>query len=431
MRFLLAAHPTVGHTNALRTIGRRLLQRGHAVAFATTVTKAPPRWVPFPDVMRTAAEIPTSLVADGFHLVPLQPSLWALRHAVLAPMSRGYDELRHAVGMFGTTMVSDARTLAAAIDAFGADVVVGDFLLFGAFLAAKLQDRPFAAFFHSALPFPAPGRAPFGSGLPNDAPRDADWEAAERSLASLSALAHEKMCGACRRLGVAPPGHEVLERPYSDDLNLLATTRDLEPGLREMPANAHFVGPCLEGRDEDAGHPVFAALRGPGTRVYVSMGTVFNTNPRIFEAILRGLDRPGVRVVVSAGAAFEALSRRPPTSNAAFFPRVPQLGVLREVDVVVGHGGNNTTMETFAAGKPLVVVPFGGDQLQNARRVESLGAGVAVLPAELGPARIGAAFERALGCRERAREIGASLVGVDGTGASVRLLEGLGAAGGG
>jgi UDP:flavonoid glycosyltransferase YjiC (YdhE family) len=133
-----------------------------------------------------------------------------------------------------------------------------------------------------------------------------------------------------------------------------------------------------------------------------------------------------LRVVVSAGNAFDALRRRPPSSNAALFPRVPQLGVLRAVDVVVSHGGNNTTLEALAAGKPLVVVPFGGDQVQNARRVETLGVGVALSPDRLDERSVAAALDRALSCRERAAVIGRSLAGVDGTAASVALLEALG-----
>jgi len=126
MRVLFAAHPSVGHTNALRAVGRRLRERGHAVAFATTIVKAPPRWLPLPEVMRTASEIPAALERDGFELVPLTTSARSLGHAVMVPLSRGYAEMRHALGMFGADMVRQARDVALAIDRFGADVVVGD-----------------------------------------------------------------------------------------------------------------------------------------------------------------------------------------------------------------------------------------------------------------------------------------------------------------
>lgn len=426
MRVLIAAHPTVGHTNALRTIGRQLLRRGHRVAFATTVLKLPPAWLPTPEVLRTGAQIPSALEQDGFELVALRPSLRSLRHAVMTPLSRGYAEMRHAVHMFGEDALPHARALADAIDRTGADVVVADYLQFGAYLAARLRRRPFVAFYHSALPFPGPERPPFGSGLPFDAPRS-DWVESARTLRTIGDEALRLIEGACRQLGLSQPRRHVLSEPYSDDCNLLATVPELEPGLPRFDGPVHFVGPCLEGRAEETQHPVFDVLSRGSLRVYVSMGTVFNGNPRVFASVLRGLERPGVQVVVSAGASFETLRRRRPTTNAEYFARVPQLGVLRAVDVVVGHGGNNSTLETIAAGKPLIVVPFGGDQLENARRVEALGSGVAVMPDALSPGAISRAFDAALARRDRARELARALDGVDGTASSVRHIEALSA----
>lgn len=425
MRVLLAAHPTVGHTNALRTIGRALAKRGHRVAFATTVIRPPPRWLPAPEVVRTGARIPAALEADGFELVPLRSSLAALGHAVMTPLSRGYTEMGHALRMFGHDALPHARAIAAAIDRAGADVVLADYLQFGAYLGARLRRRPFAAFYHSALPFPGPDRPPFGSGLPFDAPRSA-WAASDRALRAIGEDAVRMIHRACREAGVAPPRRHVLSEPYSDDCNLLATVPELEPGLPRFDGPVHFVGPCLEGRVEASDHPAIEAVAAGSVRVYVSMGTVFNGKPEVFASVLRGLDRPGVEVVVSAGASLEALQRRPPSSNARFFARVPQLAVLRAVDVVVGHGGNNSTLETIAAGKPLVVVPFGGDQLENARRVEALGCGVAVMPDALSAAAVARAFELALARRERARGLAGVLDGVDGTARSVAHVEALG-----
>jgi MGT family glycosyltransferase len=425
MRVLLAAHPTVGHTNALRTIGRSLAKRGHHVAFATTVIRPPPRWLPAPEVVRTAARIPAALERDGFELVRLRSSLASLGHAVMTPLSRGYAEMRHALRMFCHDAVPHARAIAAAIDRTGAEVVLADYLQFGAYLAAKLRGRPFAAFYHSALPFPGPERPPFGSGLPFDAPRST-WVESERALRAIGEDAVRRIHRACREAGIPPPRRHVLSEPYSDDGNLLATVPELEPGLPALGGPVHFVGPCLEGRDEPTDHPALEAIADARLRVYVSMGTVFDGKPSVFGAVLRGLDRPGVRVVVSAGASLEALRRRPPTTNARFFARVPQLAVLRAVDVVVGHGGNNSTLETIAAGKPLVVVPFGADQLENARRVEALGCGVAVMPDALSAAAVSRALDLALARRERARSLARVLDGVDGTARSVALVEALG-----
>lgn len=424
-RLLLAAHPTVGHTNALRAIGRRLVRDGHAVTAATTRLPAPDtRFVP--EVARVASRLPGALAKDGFDVVTLPASLRLLWHAGRIPGATGYDELGHALGIFTAGLEEHARLLAREAQRAGAEVIVGDYLCFAAFLASKLTRLPFVAFYHSALPFPSPSGPPFGSGLAHDAPRDARWEAALSRLTALSSRLDQRLARASRALGLPEPEHTLLARPYSPVQNLLATLPALEPGLPTLEGPVVFTGPCLDARpDERDDDPALRALAPSARRVYVSLGTVFNTQPARFVALLRALDRPGVQVIVSAGASYEALRRAPPSSNAHVFARVPQLALLARVDAVVTHGGNNTTQETLAAGKPMLVLPFGGDQLENARRVERLGVGLALSPHELEPRRVASAVTRLLeeqSFAARASEVARALEGVDGVARAVEAI---------
>ncbi len=425
---LLAAHPTVGHTNALRSIGRRLVAAGHQVAMATTALRAPA--LPFvPEVAREAARLPDALRAEHIAHVPLPPSFAMLWYAARMPFVTGYDELGHAIGLFTSSLEEHSRIIAREARRMRADVVVGDYLCFASYLGARLAGVPFVSFFHSALPFLSEKHPPFGSGLPNDAPVDARWQGALKRLEALSNRIDARIARACRTLGLTPPAPQLLNRPYSAHLNLLATTEALEPGLPPLEGPVCFTGPCLDPRpDERADDPALRAMREGVRRVYVSLGTVFNAQPKVFDTILRGLERDDVQVIVSAGASLERLRRNPPTRNAVMFARVPQLSVLRRVDAVVTHGGNNTTQETLAAGRPMLVIPFGGDQLENARRVERLGVGVALLPSQLTSEAVRRASARLLDERalvDRAREISAGLEGIDGTARAVEAILGV------
>ena len=78
------------------------------------------------------------------------------------------------------------------------------------------------------------------------------------------------------------------------------------------------------------------------------------------------------RVIVSKGPLADQISLHDNMTGAGF---LPQPAILPQVDLVITHGGNNTVVEGFHHGKPMIVLPLFWDQVDNAQRVHETGFG--------------------------------------------------------
>jgi N-glycosyltransferase len=122
--------------------------------------------------------------------------------------------------------------------------------------------------------------------------------------------------------------------------------------------------------------------------VLAALGTLMNTLPGLFEAIIAAVDGEPIEVVAAVGRDQDPARFGTAPRNVRIEPYVPQIQVLAECALFVTHGGFNSTKEALRLGIPLVVIPIGGDQPYSAERVEALGLGRAVSPDERDPATI-------------------------------------------
>ena len=61
-------------------------------------------------------------------------------------------------------------------------------------------------------------------------------------------------------------------------------------------------------------------------------------------------------------------------------PSLPQVGLLRECDIIIHHGGNNSVQEALGLGVRQIIMPFSTDQFANAADLERTGQATVVSP---------------------------------------------------
>jgi UDP:flavonoid glycosyltransferase YjiC (YdhE family) len=161
-------------------------------------------------------------------------------------------------------------------------------------------------------------------------------------------------------------------------------------GPETVPAahGTHRIRPEIPG-DPAAALPAWADALDQHPVVYVSLGTapLFN-QPQKFAPLLEGLTAEAVEVVVTVGdlndpAVFGEL---PPTVHVENW--LPLSPLLPRCDAVLCHAGTGTTLAALAAGLPLVLVPQGADQFDNARACERAGAARILMPDQVTPAAV-------------------------------------------
>jgi MGT family glycosyltransferase len=116
-----------------------------------------------------------------------------------------------------------------------------------------------------------------------------------------------------------------------------------------------------------------SALGGEGSLIYLSLGSLGSADVDLMKRLVEVLAATPHRYIVSKGPRADELDL---ADNMWGKDRLPQTSIIPLVDLVITHGGNNTTTESLHFGKPMVVLPLFWDQYDNAQRMQDLGYGV-------------------------------------------------------
>ena len=413
-----------GPTNNCVGIGQVLVERGHRVVFVIEESFA------------------GSLEAQGFEerLMRLGPPPEAEEEPVqfgkdfireTAPVFRKptFDQLAEFIEPTFRALCDGARyvddRLREILDEVRPDVVVEDNVV--CFPAILASGRPWARIVScNPLELKDPALPPPFAGYPVADP--SDWEAYRNEYARVLAPLHEEFSAFCVERGAPPlPDGELIHESERLNFTLYPAEADYER-TRPLGPTWHRLDTCV--RRSDATFTLPDELRdGPGALVYLSLGSLGSADVELMRRLVDVLSRAPHRFVVSKGpqhAEFEL------ADNMWGEEFLPQPAILPQVDLVVTHGGNNTTTECFHHGKPMVALPIFWDQYDNAQRIHETGFGVRLATYEFEDADLLGAIDRLLAdgdLRTRLAGISARVQASPGTVRAAGLIERLASSG--
>lgn len=150
---------------------------------------------------------------------------------------------------------------------------------------------------------------------------------------------------------------------------------------------------------------------------HLSSRTTAASSARALDA-LAGEDLEVVATLPAADAAGIDIP-----ANARVLPFVPHGPLLERAVCAITHGGMGATQKAIARGVPVCAVPFGRDQLEVARRVETSGAGTRLPARRLAPDRLRAKVREAMRRRAGAEQIAAAFARAGGPAAAADAFE--------
>jgi MGT family glycosyltransferase len=168
--------------------------------------------------------------------------------------------------------------------------------------------------------------------------------------------------------------------PCVGDLNVVFTSRALQPDTSFIDERFRFVGPSIDPDTRAQDDFPFERLDG-NPITYISLGTIHSdpiAQHDFYERAFEAFAAHQGQFILSAGRDTEVSSLPDAPPNFIVRKSVPQLELLKHVDVFVTHGGMNSLHESLYFGVPLVIVPQQMEQFANALQMKRTGAGIVI-----------------------------------------------------
>ena len=158
---------------------------------------------------------------------------------------------------------------------------------------------------------------------------------------------------------------------------IVAVPKEFEPDVPDA-ANVLRIGPVLDAPPLSREIDEVDVHDGSTPLVLVSLSTSEQGQADLLQRCVDAVAQLPVRAIVTTGSIDPASVRA--GTNTQMVRYVPHAEILPSASLVITHAGLGTTMAALGRGVPLLCTPMGRDQFFNAEQVQTLGAGLMLMP---------------------------------------------------
>jgi UDP:flavonoid glycosyltransferase YjiC (YdhE family) len=380
-RIVLSTYGSLGDLHPLIAVGLELRERGHDVVFATNFSHQ------------------ERVTRHGFEFHAIRPHISPEDPAAVAylmDLKRGPERmLRELLFPALRDMYADLRETCV-----GADLLFAGELVYAAPMLAEKTGIAWASFALAPLSFFSAYDPPVVPPYPWLAHFYRFGPAVGRLIARFGHAVTKSWIGPVlelrKELGLPEGPHPVFEGKFSPQLVVAMFSSLMATPQRDWPPNTVQTGFTFYDAASGAlPTELEAFLEAGAPPVVFTLGSAAVHDPgAFFHESIETAARLGIRALVIAG---DSPPTETPPPNVLVTGYAPYSATFARAAAIVHQGGIGTTAQALRAGKPMIVVPYGFDQPDNAARVRRLGVAETISRGKYNRTRVVAALQRILG----------------------------------
>lgn len=340
MRILFTVIPEKGHLNPYIPVAQTLQAAGHVVAFYS------------------AADITEQLYAAGLNIFlgdadKAEPPAVS-RGRVFAENIKDPMWLRSWIkSLLIDAVPAGVEPLRTLVKEFSPDIIVTDPMLYQTVIVAEQEGIKWAAVSNSLNPV-------IPDELGSELLRTVEWLSPARSKLFASHGVREIGFRGCDSLS-----------PY------LTTCFSTQEFIGRPVSGVHMTGPSLP-LYKRGDETVFSweLLDHTKKKIFMSFGSQIYYQPDLFKRVIQTVrSLRDVQLVLSVSELAETDELGTLPNDIILARYVPQIELLKHVDLFITHGGASSVMESLASGVPLLISPLCNDQFHQSWFIKKAGVG--------------------------------------------------------